>query len=338
MGKSLAAAIAKIICRYLTPASGAKVVRDSFSMRDLYMNLPKYQLIDLIFGAAANSINVSSLVFAGDQGIIEGSPKDRVIFYTYAQSGSWSPSFQSELIDRFFAHGKGTFLDVGANIGLTAIPAAIKHGIQCFAFEPDPVNFQFLRRNVERNKVADKVTIFNVALHDTQGVLDFELSEDNWGDHRLRIPGQTASVEPSFNETARHVVNVQAVPLDMTLGSRELIRPIFLKIDTQGAEVTVLRGARETLKSVDLLVVEFSPYHLGRMGSDVTDFIKEIEGWPYGMILSFDNKTVSDAAYIGQFLPIAEIMEILSSLAKNQSPDNYVDVVLSKRSNISPDI
>lgn len=337
MGKSLAAAIAKIICRYLTPAGRAKVVRDSFSMSDLYMNLPKHQLIDLIFGAAANSVNAGSLVFVGSQGIIEGSPKDRVIFYTYAQTGSWSSSFQSELIDRFFIHGKGTFLDIGANIGLTAIPAAIRHGIQCFAFEPDPVNFQLLKRNVERNKVADRVTIFNVALHDTQGILDFELSEDNWGDHRLRIPGQTASVAPSFNEIARHVVNVQAAPLDMTLDSRELIRPIFLKIDTQGAEVTVLRGARETLKSVDLLVVEFSPYHMARMGSDATDFIKEIESWPYGMILSFDNTTVADAACIGQFLPIEKVTEILNSLAKNQSPDNYVDVVLSKRPNISPD-
>ncbi|MEQ6341732.1 MAG: FkbM family methyltransferase [Gammaproteobacteria bacterium] len=338
MGKSLAAAIAKIICKHLTPAGRAKVVRDSFSMSDLYMNLPKHQLIDLIFGAAANRTNAASLVLAGDQGIIEGSPKDRVIFYTYAQTGSWSSSFQSELIDRFFIHGKGTFLDIGANIGLTAIPAAIRHGIQCFAFEPDPVNFQLLKRNIERNKVADRITIFNVALHDTQGVLDFELSENNWGDHRLRIPGQMASVTPSFNETERHVVNVQAIPLDMTLDSRELIRPIFLKIDTQGAEVTVLRGARETLKSVDLLVVEFSPYHLGRMGADVADFIKEIEGWPYGMILSFDSTTVAGAAYIGQFLPIEKVTEILYSLAKSQSPDNYVDVVLSRQPNICPDI
>ncbi len=337
MGKSLTAAIAKIICRHLTPAGRAKVVRDSFSMSDLYMNLPKHQLIDLIFGAAANRTTADSLVFAGEQGIIEGSPKDRVILYTYAQTGSWSSSFQSELIDRFFIHGKGTFLDIGANIGLTAIPAAMRHGIQCFAFEPDPVNFQLLKRNVERNKVADRITIFNVALHDTQGVLDFELSEDNWGDHRLRIPGQAASVTPSFNETARRVVNVQAVPLDMVIDARELMRPIFLKIDTQGAEVTVLSGARETLKLVDLLVVEFSPYHLARMGSDVTEFIKEIEGWPYGMILSFDNTTVTDTANIGQFLPIEKIKELLCSLAKNQSPDNYVDVVLSKHPKISPE-
>ena len=122
----------------------------------------------------------------------------------------------------------------------------------------------------------------------------------------------------------------------MTLDSRELIRPIFLKIDTQGAEVTVLRGARETLKSVDLLVVEFSPYHLARMGFDVTDFIKEIEGWSYGMILSFDKTTAADAADIGKFLPIEKVAKMLSSLAKNQSPDNYVDVVLSKRPDIHP--
>ena len=124
--KETAKAIAKAICSHLSPAGRTIVVRDSIPMQDLADNLPRQQLKELLF-ATARRLNLSSLRVSGQYGEIEGSPYDKVILRQYAMSGTWSPRFQTEIIDRAFRSHEGTFVDVGANIGLTAIPAATNH-------------------------------------------------------------------------------------------------------------------------------------------------------------------------------------------------------------------
>ena len=64
---------------------------------------------------------------------------------TYASTGRWA-EHTNELIGRFFDKaGRGTFLDIGANIGLTTIPVARRANVACHAFEPEPENFRNLR-------------------------------------------------------------------------------------------------------------------------------------------------------------------------------------------------
>ena len=334
LGK-VAAYIAKTICKRLSPSNRAKVVRDSIQMEDLYLNLPSRRVVDLLFGAAMK-MNVVGLSFSGKFGVFEGSPRDRAILRAYALQGAWSPSFQTTVVDLVFAQGKGTLLDIGANIGLTVIPAAMKHAIRCIAFEPDPTNFEFLKRNLERNGVADRVSIYNVALHDTSCFAEFELSDTNLGDHRLRLRDSRSAVEPAFNKLACKTIPVQAKPLDEILGTLELERPILMKVDTQGSEATVLRGARRVLQAVDFLIVEFSPHCMARMGIPEEDLFEELRTYPYGAILRFDqqsppatpNPATSDKI---KLYPIDELIKTLGQIACNKSPDNYVDVFLSKR-------
>lgn len=90
-----------LLCKTLSPANRAKIVRDAFLMSDLYNHLPEYQLLDLIFGAARRT-NLPSLSAQGSLGIFEGSPFDEVILYTYAQKGTWSPTFQQLIINKIF--------------------------------------------------------------------------------------------------------------------------------------------------------------------------------------------------------------------------------------------
>ena len=54
----------------------------------------------------------------GEYGVFEGSIHDEVVHGHYRREGTWSPEIQALLANQLFPEGRGTFLDVGANIGL----------------------------------------------------------------------------------------------------------------------------------------------------------------------------------------------------------------------------
>jgi hypothetical protein len=64
---------------------------------------------------------------------------DRFVLPEYAATGTFAETVTSALTD--FLRGGGTYIDVGANIGLTIIPVARNPNVHCLAFEPEPVNF-----------------------------------------------------------------------------------------------------------------------------------------------------------------------------------------------------
>jgi FkbM family methyltransferase len=64
----------------------------------------------------------------------------------------------NSLFSNFFqANDGGTYLDIGANIGLTTIPIAQLPDVQCIAFEPAPENFRNVQANVRANCDPGKV-------------------------------------------------------------------------------------------------------------------------------------------------------------------------------------
>src|SRR5262245_22223861 len=138
---------------------------------------------DLI-AAVAPFCGIDGLRTTGQFGDILSSPSDRTIFSVYASTGTWAQSTNS-LFSGFFSesHG-GTYLDIGANIGLTTIPIAQLPGVQCVAFEPAPENFRNLQANVRANCEPGKVRTLQLALFEKESELDFELSNYNLGDHR----------------------------------------------------------------------------------------------------------------------------------------------------------
>ena len=102
-----------------------------------------------------------------------------------------------------------------------------------------------------------------LALFDRKAKLPFEIAEENLGDHRIHI--ETGLVAKQ-GEIGRKVIDVCAVPLD-DLHLR-IKGPLLIKIDTQGAEPFVFSGGKATLSKADLIVVEWSPYHMARVGGD----------------------------------------------------------------------
>ena len=226
--------------------------------------------------------HAESICSDGEYGRFEGSIHDEAVHGHYRREGTWSPEIQDLLMHRLFPEGRGTFLDIGANIGLVSIPLAERRRVRCLAFEPEPCNFQWLERNIALHEVGSLFTTFNLALHSEETRLAFELSPSNSGDHRVR------GAALSEGKAERNLIEVPAGRLDDLVRVEDLPRPIVAKLDTQGAEVRILRGAEGSLPHIDHLICEFWPYGLRRMGDSAAELIECFRGFSYGTILRLD--------------------------------------------------
>ncbi len=129
-------------------------------------------------------------------------------------------------------------VDVGANIGAFSLyQAMVQHAELVVAFEPSPQVFPRLAKNIEINGLKN-VRVVNAAVGDKQGVLSFS-------EGRM-------SVNCRVNEFG--ALKVPCVTLDAELS--DMPRIDILKIDTEGYETHVLRGASETLKKTQRIALE----------------------------------------------------------------------------------
>jgi FkbM family methyltransferase len=272
-------------------------------------------------GQYLNSLNSLGIVLpgrvlaSGEYGEFEGSPADHVVFGTYRRTGTWSPELVAFLAGRLLRPGGGgTLLDVGANIGLISIAVAQRTRAHCLAFEPAPDNVRLLERNVQRHGLAQRIELHPVALDARPGEVALGLSDDNSGDHRLLGP---VPPPPSVRR-----VQVRAERLDDLLAGRTLQRPCVMKLDTQGAEARVLRGAARTVAELDALVVEYWPAGLLRAGDSAGALHALLAQFPYAALLT--------SAASGPPQPTQALLDRLAFIPKDGSDEGFFDIALTR--------
>lgn len=261
-------------------------------------------------------VQKGSLLASGEYGEFEGAEYDRVVFGTYRATGTWSPVVVSLIAEQVLRGGPGTLIDAGANIGLVSIPVAERSAAHAIAFEPAPDNAAALARNAERHGVAQRIEIHELALDAQTGTAQLALSPDNSGDHRLAARGTSeAGVAPC--------VPVRAARLDDVLAGRRLTHPLIFKLDTQGAEARVLRGAAETLRAVDVLITEYWPAGLARMGDDPAALNALLAEFPYAALL--EQRTPP-----ARLEPTAELLHALGCFLRDGAGEGFYDLVLAR--------
>jgi len=167
-----------------------------------------------------------------------------------------------------------TFVDIGAHVGLFAIPAAGRIGEQgrVFAFEPNPENRALLMSNLERNNI-NNVQVLANAVSDVSGNMKLHCSPYNTGDHQLYYSGR-----------GRDAIDVEVVCLDEFMeeqgGNVDMV-----KMDVQGAEAKVLAGMERvmTRNSGIILVIELSPWMLRDIGDDPLSLLEHLEGHGFSL-------------------------------------------------------
>ena len=152
-------------------------------------------------------------------------------------------------------HRPGTLVDVGAHEGLLTLPLAALPGARVLAFEPLPEARAALSRAAAE---APNVSIHPEALGDAPGQLDLSIpvldGAPQW---------QWASTAKTYatHESPRLAVRRETVPV-ITLDSLRLPDITAIKLDAEGAELAILRGARETLaRCRPVLTLELEERH-----------------------------------------------------------------------------
>jgi FkbM family methyltransferase len=170
--------------------------------------------------------------------------------------------------------GEGlTFVDIGAHEGYCALKAARVVGAsgRVIAIEANPQMVRALQGNVHASG-ATGVTVVPVACAESEATLDlFVASQSNTGCSSL------SQTNASMGGPVRTKFQVPARPLDSILRELSLSRVDVVKIDVEGAELRVLKGALETLACYrPVLLLELDDRLLSPMGTtsaDVTAFL-----------------------------------------------------------------
>jgi FkbM family methyltransferase len=159
-----------------------------------------------------------------------------------------------------------TFVDVGANIGTSTVPALKTLGARhAIAIEPAEENCRLLRANIAANNLDGRVTVVQVALSDHAGEHQLEIGPDNSGDCRIRLTSEPGDIGESTWATQ----TVPAATFDEVCDAHHLgMDDVGLVwMDTQGHEAHVLEGAAALLHSSVPVLAEYWPYGLRRAGA-----------------------------------------------------------------------
>jgi len=155
-------------------------------------------------------------------------------------------------------------IDVGAHMGMYTVLAAEKIGKngKVIAIEPEPENYRQLLRNIKLNNFQNVIPK-NIALTDHNGCEKLYISPDSYG-HSLFVKNNQLTP-----------IEVPVRTLDKLLEELSLNRVDVIKIDAEGAEIPILKGAEKTLKANPNIKMFIASYHYPSQIKEVCQFLNE---------------------------------------------------------------
>jgi FkbM family methyltransferase len=198
-------------------------------------------------------------------------------------------------------------LDVGANIGQSVIryrwlfPDAVIH-----SFEPVPEAFEELKR-----RTADDVNahVWSLAVSDETGTVRF--NSNRMSDTSSLLPTRADHADDIHLGT-QAVLDVASTTLDEFCSTHDIRRAAILKLDVQGGEALVLRGARQLLQrqALDLILTEVwfdAPYvgapHFCEIDTTLRSYGYQLYGLYWGPHQSGNQPVfTADAIYLNRSL------------------------------------
>lgn len=160
------------------------------------------------------------------------------------------------------------FLDIGANVGHYSLLASGIKKCQSISIEPVPKTFEKLNKQVQLNKLADKITTLNIGLGNISSELYFSIDKNTMN----RI------VDREYQNS----VKIPVETVDVICQKKEIS---MIKIDVEGYEKFVLEGGKFTLEKENLkaviIEINFSNKHYGVENEEVSEILTNHGFIPY---------------------------------------------------------
>ena len=140
----------------------------------------------------------------------------------------------------------GNFFDIGANIGTFSVflyYELLKPSCKIFAFEPVQEIFKRCYENIQINNMGQSTVLESYAVHDKSGFEKIFI-----GKNLQRVSGLSSIVATDLPTKDIVGITVPAITLDEYCKKNSINDVSLIKIDTEGSEINVLRGARNIIK------------------------------------------------------------------------------------------
>ncbi|MCS6923481.1 MAG: FkbM family methyltransferase [Fimbriimonadales bacterium] len=202
--------------------------------------------------------------YAGARFRLFNTPMTQLMFF---DAPRWHGAHDLKVLFTLLRAGD-TVVDIGANVGSHCIPLAKRLGTttQVHAFEPHPRIFSYLQANAQLNRLPN-LHLYNCALGATEGEVGFtDLRTDDL--NRVATDGQSA---PTIRVPLRPLDSFECAQQPITL----------IKLDVEGYELFVLRGAERALVNTQLLYLEACDAHTEQYGYTAREMVEFLNarGW-----------------------------------------------------------
>ncbi len=213
-------------------------------------------------------------------------------FYDVEGWGKGKNNGYQKLIE--LAGEKNTVFDIGAHIGICSlsISKVIKEGGICYAFEPARANRRYLETHLKMNNVDNVIVVPSLVGDKCDDCVEFYESSSDSGMNSLCMPKNKDSI---YNKIVK-----EQITLDSYVAKNGCI-PGLIKIDVEGAEINVLRGAKSVLREYHPeIIISVHPKHLEILGHSIDELTKEIRGLGY-QIYNVDGSQVNGNLQSGEY-------------------------------------
>jgi FkbM family methyltransferase len=156
--------------------------------------------------------------------------------------GIWTGTYETDFARRIAAsiHSQSIAYDIGGWHGFFGGVMAAQGAFQVHVFEPLPANAERIRRLVALNS-SYQIALHEVAVGECEGEMDLLMMPET-----SMAKLETSTFQPGAGASERVPVKVRSI--DSMVKNGEISAPSVMKVDVEGAELMVFRGAIETLR------------------------------------------------------------------------------------------
>lgn len=146
------------------------------------------------------------------------------------------------------------FWDIGANVGLYSVYAALSRKCKVWAFEPSVFNLELLARNIYLNNLHESICIVPLPLSSVGGSSLMKMTTTEWGG-ALSVFGENFGWDgKKINDVFSY--QTLGISLDDASKAMQIPKPEYIKMDVDGLEHFILRGGKEVLSNVRQVLIE----------------------------------------------------------------------------------